>query len=484
MTQVFGLLSIGAGALLSQQRAITVTGNNIANVNTPGYSRQRLNMETNRPMDTSFGPVGMGVQTTTVARVYDRFLGVQVNNESANLGRWEAQKGALERVEVVFDESGGYGLNQALSDFWNSWQDLSMNPSGTNERLVVAAKSQALADAIRQKYADLEQAQTDIDAAVRSGVEDINRLTAEISDLNQKIASTEAGGTVNANDYRDSRDLALKQLSEIIGINSFEDADGRVVVSVGNGDVLVESGNNYALTTTDAADGHADIFWSNNTGVPVNLSRPAPPKSCEITSGKMAGWLQTRDTKIESYKVQLNDLAENLIAEVNAKHTVGLDRNGDPGVDFFSRGGTPPLPCLGAADMEVNPEILDDPNLIAAATALTALWTTTGPGDASNAAAIADLRTSLAMSGGTATFDDAANALVSQVGHDVQEAKTYQSHQADMLAYLDNYRESVSGVNLDEEMVNLVKYQAAYNAAAKMISMGDEMLNTLMNMTR
>jgi flagellar hook-associated protein 1 FlgK len=104
------------------------------------------------------------------------------------------------------------------------------------------------------------------------------------------------------------------------------------------------------------------------------------------------------------------------------------------------------------------------------------------PGDASNATAIADLRTDLTMSGGT--FDDAANALVSQVGHDVQEAKTYQSHQADMLAYLDNYRESVSGVNLDEEMVNLVKYQAAYNAAAKMITMGDDMLTSLMNMLR
>ena len=310
MTQLLGLLSIGAGALLSQQRAITITGNNIANVNTPGYSRQRLNMETNLPMDTPVGPVGLGVQTTTVERLYDRFLGVQMNNESANLGRWEAQKGALERVEAIFDESGGYGLNQALSDFWNSWQDLSMNPSGTVERSVLAANSQALADTIRQKYAELEQAQADIDAAVRSGVEDINRLTAEISDLNLKIASTEASGTVNANDYRDSRDLALKQLSEIIGINSFEDADGRVVVSVGSGRVLVESGNNYALTTETALApatnaGHADIVWPDITGAPVNISS-------EITSGKMAGWLQTRDTKIAGYMSNLNDLAQTL----------------------------------------------------------------------------------------------------------------------------------------------------------------------------
>jgi len=456
MTQLFGLLSIGAGALLSQQRAISVTGNNIANVNTPGYSRQRLNMETNLPVDSPVGLVGFGVQTTTVERVYDRFLGVQVNNESANLGRWEAQKGSLERVEVVFDESGGYGLNQALSDFWNSWQDLSMNPSGTVERSVVAAKSQALADTIRQKYADLEQSQADIDAAVRSGIEDINRLTAEIADLNRKIASTESGGTVNANDYRDSRDLALKQLSEIIGINSFEDSDGQVVVSVGSGRTLVESGNNYALTPTDPP-GHVGIEWPG-TALPI---------TSEITSGKMAGWLQARDTKIAGYMSRLDDLAQTLSTEVNAQHAAGYGLIGSHGDDLFSGSG--------AVDMAVNSVILNDYNRIAAASAAGAV-----PGDARNAAAIAELRTALTMSGGT--FDDAANDLVSQVGHDVQEAKTYQSHQTDMLAYLDNYRESVSGVNMDEEMVNLVKYQAAYNAAAKMITMGDDMLSTLMNM--
>jgi flagellar hook-associated protein 1 FlgK len=334
---------------------------------------------------------------------------------------------------------------------------------------VVAANSQTLADTIRQKYADLGQSQADIDAAVKSGVEDINRLTAEISDLNRKIVSTEAGGMVNANDYRDRRDLALKELSEIIGINSFEDADGRVVVSVGSGRVLVESGQNYALTAVNNADGHADIAWANNTGAPVNISS-------EIASGKMAGWMQTRDTNIESYKDRLNALADNLMTAVNHKHTEGFDLNGAAAIDFFEGSG--------AAGMAVAQAILDDPNRIAAASA-----TGTAPGDARNAAAIAELRTELTMGGTgttppTSTFDDAANELVSQVGHDVQEANSYQSHQADMVAYLDNYRESVSGVNLDEEMVNLVKYQAAYNAAAKMITMGDDMLTTLMNMVR
>jgi flagellar hook-associated protein 1 FlgK len=463
MTHLFGVLSTGTSALLTQQRAINVTGNNIANVNTPGYSRQRLNLETSTPTQTGLGLMSFGVTSTGVERIYDRFLGAQLNDESANLGRWEAQKGMLDRVEVVFDESGGYGLNQALSDFWNSWQDLSLNPEGRTERSVAAAASQGLADAIRQKYSDLEQVQKDIDTAVKDGVENVNRLTAQIADLNQKISRTEIGGT-NANDYRDSRDLVLKQLSELVDIKSFEDADGQVVVSVAGGRPLVESGNTWQLSTQSNADGHTDILWPDANGGSVNLS-------AEITGGKIGGWLQTRDVKIASYQDQLDALAQGLIGEVNSLHAAGYGLDGTTGTDLFT--GT------GAADLALNADILDDPNLIAASATAAGV-----PGNADQAIAINALRTGLTMNGGTATFDTAVNTLVGQVGYDVQTAKANESHQADMMTYLENYRESVSGVSLDEEMVNLVKFEAAYNAAAKMVSMADEMLDSLMNMVR
>jgi flagellar hook-associated protein 1 FlgK len=364
----------------------------------------------------------------------------------------------LDRVEVVFDESDGYGLNQALSDFWNSWQDLSLNPSGATERSVAAAASQGLADAIRKKYGDLEQVQNDIDVAVKDGVETVNRLAAQIADLNRKIAQTETGGT-NANDYRDSRDLALKQLSEVIDIKSFEDADGQMVVSVGNGRPLVESGKTWQLSTQPNADGHADILWPDINGGLVSISG-------EITGGKIGGWLQTRDTKIAGYQDSLDLLAANLIQRVNDLHEDGY------GLDGITT-GTPLFVGSGAADMEINQAVLDDPNLIAASL-------TGAPGNADNAIAISGLRTSQTLNGGT--FDAAVNSLVSLVGYDVQTAKANAGHQADMMTYLENYRESVSGVSLDEEMVNLVKYEAAYNAAAKMISMADDMLNSLMNM--
>ena len=461
MTHLFGVLSTGTSDLLTQQRAINVTGTNIANVNTPGYSRQRVNLQTTTPVQTAFGMMTFGVTSTGIERVYDRFLGVQLNSENANLGRWEAQKGMLERVEVVFDESGGYGLNQALSDFWKAWQDLSLNPSGNTERSIVAATSQTVADAIRKKYNDLEQVKDDIDVAVKGGVEAVNRLTAQIADLNQKIARTESGGT-NANDYRDSRDLVLKQLSELIDIKSFEDANGQVVVSVADGRPLVESGNVWRLQT-QLQDGHTHIFWPDINGDMNDISDA-------ITGGKIGGWLQTRDVKIAEYQAQLDTLANEIRDEVNRQHQQGYDLNGTQGIELFTG--------AGAAELQVNQAVLDDLDLIAASSTEEGV-----PGNAANALAIHALRTALTVNG-TATFDDAANALISQVGYDVQTAKTHAVHQADMMTYLENYRESVSGVSLDEEMVNLVKFEAAYNAAAKMVSMADDMLNSLMSIVR
>lgn len=463
MTHLFGVLNIGTSALLAQQRAINVTGNNIANVNTPGYSRQKVNLETNLPTQTGLGPMSFGVTSTGVERIYDRFIGLQLNKESTSLGRWEAQRGMLERVEVVFDESAGYGLNQALSDFWNAWQALSIHPSGTTERSMVAATSEGLADAIRQKYGELEQIREDIDTAVESGIATINRLTAQIADLNQKIARTEIGGT-NANDYRDRRDLVLKQLAEMIDIQSFEDADGQVVVSVAGGRPLVESGNTRQLQTQTNADGQTEVLWPDISGSSVTITGG-------ITGGKIGGWLQTRDTKIAGYQAQLDVLANGLREQINAVHAAGYGQDGTTGTDLFSGSG--------AADFAVNPDVLNDLDLIAAAATAAGV-----PGDADNALAVYGLRTALTMNNGTATFDSAVNSLVSQVGYDVQTASANAGHQADMMTYLENYRESVSGVSLDEEMVNLVKFEAAYNAAAKMISMADDMLNTLMNITR
>ena len=459
MSNIIGLLDIGSRALLAHQKAISTTGHNIANVNTPGYSRQRVNLSTNPGMTSMPGQMGTGVRASDIQRIYDQFLGSQINTESYNQGKWEAQKSSLERVEIIFDETTGFGLNQAMGDFFNALQDLSNNPAGHTERQVLLAKSEIMTETFNKISSDLNQLQNDLDSNIEGTVIEINTIAGEISDLNFKIGDIEKSGQ-NANDLRDKRDLYLKELSSMIDISSFEGNDGQVTVSVGSGTPLVQPPYAFSLSTATNASGHENVLWVNRDGSTIDITN-------DISGGKLKGWIDVRDVTIENYKTSLDNLASSMITEVNNLHTGGFDLNSVAGVNFF----TGSL----ASDISVNPVIVGDVNLIAASG-------TGAPGDNSNAIAIANLQNSLLMSGGTSTYDDFYNSLVSDVGIAVRSAQVNYDHQTAMVSSLDNYRESIAGVSLDEEMVNLVKFQHAYDAAAKLISAVDEMMNTVMNM--
>ena len=465
MTDIYGVLSIGSKALLAQQKGIYVTGNNIANVNTPGYTRQRLNLSSDIPVNTSIGPVGTGVTALNTERIYQRFLGVQINNETQSRGNWEAQKDALERVEMVFEESGGYGLNQAMSEFWMAWQDLANDPSGPVERNVLIAKSQIMAETFSKNYQDLQTIQQDIDILIEGTVDEINLLSEKIARLNQKIIQMESGGQT-ANDYRDQRELLLKELSALIDIDSFENAVGGVTVSVGSGQPLVEGTDSYRLSTQRNATGHQNITW-------VDAANNASDITNNILGGKIKGWLEVRDRGIRNYLNRLDTLAQRIMGEVNGLHAAGYGLDGSTGNNFF----------IGASalDMQVNPAIELDGRLIAAARGFT---TVPGdrPGDNGNAIDIANLKSSRLMNGNSATFDAYYESFIGDVGYDVQQAASYHGHQSEMVHQLENYRESISGVSVDEEMVNLVKFQNAYQAAAKLISTADEMMQSVLNM--
>ena len=461
MSNVFGILNTGRTALLTQQKAIDVTGHNIANVNTDGYSRQRVNMETNEPYSSQPGQTGTGVRAAEIQRIYDRFLGAQINNENQNLGNWETQKGVLERVEIIFDESSGYGLNQAMSEFWNAWQDLANNPSDYAGRAALLAKSETMTTTFNNICSNLEQIQTDIDTSIMGTVKEINSIAERIAGLNQKIALTEVGGQ-NANDYRDSRDLLLKELSLMINIDSFENSDGKVTVLVAGGRPLVENISSWNLSTQPDVDSDfQDIAWTDSDGHLVDITD-------SISGGKLKGWLEARDVTIPDYLSKLDNLAEGIITEVNDLHKAGLGLNdvSVAGRNFFA--GTT------ATNMAVD---VDDVNNIAAAGSSDGL-----PGGNSNAIEIANLQNALKMNSDTATFDDYYNSLVSDVGSGVQKATVNFDHQSSMVTHLDNYRESVSGVSLDEEMVNLIKFQHGYNAAARLISVADELLDRVISM--
>ncbi len=559
MTNIYAVMSIAGNALLTQQRAINVTGNNIANVNTPGYSRQKLLLETNTPVQTAYGLMGYGVEGVSVERIYDRFLGVQINAESETLGRYDARKNSLKLAEVIFNETGEFGLSQSLNKFFTSWQDLSNEPSGYNERMVLKAESEVMTGTFNRLYADLMKAQDGLDGSIEGGVDTINQLAQHIAALNQKVMEVEASGQT-ANDYRDERDMALTELAGLIDINAFEDSTGRVTVSVGTGQILVESNSFRSLTTQVNGFGLKDVAWVDQDGSTVNIT-------ANITNGKMAGWLETRDVDIRGYMRQLDTLTEILTVRVNTLHQNGWALDGSTGTDFFNgmataagtldsqltitaeTGGTgniritlvgggtagsetvttdpvtgdiqiaiedgvstgsqiatalqahaginsvvaaAPAPAWdlsagtntvtlsggsSARTIQLNTAVSNNLDLIAASSTSTGI-----PGNSDQAIAIANLQYALTMNGNSTTFEDHYNALVGKVGGDLLSADAYYSHQSAMVLQLENRRESISGVSLDEEMINLVKFQTAYDAAAKLITTADELMQTVLNM--
>ncbi len=462
MANIIGLLDLGRSALLTHQRAIHTTGHNIANVNTPGYTRQRVNLAASAPMDSSPGQMGNGVVATEVQRIYDRYVTGQINSEQQELGRWEAQRNGMERVELSFDETVGFSLNLAMSEFWNAWQDLSNNPAGHTERVALVSKGDALTTAFNQISIDLQQQQRDLDNSIQVAVGEINSLAAEIAQLNRRISEVEIGGQ-SANDLRDSRDALVRQLADFIDVNASENAQGGITVSLADGRPLVEGSHAWGLATQPNAAGHLDILWTDSSGTAADITG-------SIRGGKLKGWLEVRDAAIPDYLSRLDALAGGIITEVNTLHAGGYGLNGTTGDALFS--GTT------AADIDIDSAIRTDPNRIAAAT--TALGV---PGDNTNAIAIAGLQFAAVMGGGTATYDDYYRSLVTDVGNQSRAAAGYAQHQSLMVSSLENYRESISGVSLDEEMLNLIKFQHAYDAAAKLVSTVDEMIETVMNMT-
>jgi len=463
MPTISDLLSVGRLSLGAQQQALHVTGNNIANANTEGYTRQRVNIESATPYESPIGFVGTGARATDIQRIRDDFIGARINESNQEFGRWEAQKESMERIEILFNEANGVGLNSAMSGFWDAWQDLANNPSGTNERVIVTSQSELLATTLRTKRTELETVQSNLNASIVSTVSEINALAAQLDDLNQQITAMEQTGYA-ANDLRDRREQSLKDLSELIDFTSIEEPGGQVRVTLGDGNVLVGTPGNPAFgqlaTAVNAGTGFDDIVWDTAPGVPVNGS---------IAAGKLKGWLETRDSIAAGYISQLDALAADLITTVNARHASGFNLSGNTGVAFFTGSD--------AADIAVSPVVAADPAAVAAASDLAGV-----PGGNGNALAIAGIRSALTMNGGTASYDDYYNAMISNIGIKTAEAQFNHDFNQDALQQFENFRDSISGVSLDEEMINMVKFQQTYQASAKIITTVDEMLTTLLNM--
>jgi flagellar hook-associated protein 1 FlgK len=439
-------------ALNTYTYAIDVTNTNISNAETDGYSRQKAVITT--------GQGGNGVDVAEVKRIYDSFLTSRVRSETQDLGKWDAENTTLASVEEVFMSTSSYGLSSAMDTFWSDWQAVVNDPSSSTARSTLASDAETLADDFNSMSTDLSNIQKDIDNSVVDTVTQINGLVKQIAQMNQNIADASAAGE-NTNTYKDSLDSLVLDLSELTDINTYTDKTGQVSVDIAGGRPLVEGTKTWSLSTqTDSATGLHDIAWTNGSSEPAVVTD-------DISAGKLGGYLEVRDGLIPDYQDRLNTLASTIMEKVNALHTSGYDLYGDSGASFFV--GT------SAADMAVNSDILTDPGKIAASSSATS-------DDGSNASAIAELQNSLVLNSGTTTFSDYYDALVSDVGETVKSTDASYQSQSDTVTFCKNQRDSGSAVSTDEELTTLTLYQNAYSAAAKVMTVLDEMLKTLIDM--
>ncbi|MNS53561.1 Flagellar hook-associated protein 1 [compost metagenome] len=486
-------MNIGLNAaiqgLMTAQRALDVAGHNVANANTEGYSRQRVQLSTTSPMGHSSlhmswagpGQVGTGVQVDTIKRVRDQFIDRQVRAETSPLGEAKITADTLRQIEDIFGEPSDRSLGTLTTRFWDSWHELSNNPENAATRLGLREVSANLAAVFQEIHGKLTTLRQDVNDRIETTVNDVNSITRQIATLNNQIKAGLAGGQ-NPNDLQDQRDLLIEKLSEFVKVDVTETAQGALNVYVG-GNPLVAEGHNFdLLAIRQGTQGFVQVQYGP-TQVPVNIS-----------GGSLKGYLDMRDvalsdTDARGFITQLNQMANGIANQVNNLHRAGFALDGTTTLPFFEEFLGPPAVPIDASNIAVNAAIMADNtnppgyNLIAAALNDPGSLTG-GVGDNGNALAIARLRNAKVMGGGTYTFDDFYKGVLVNVGVQGQEAMRKEATQTMLVASVKERRDSASGVSTDEEMADVIKFQKAYAASARILSTIDEMLETLINVGR
>ncbi|HSG99691.1 MAG TPA: flagellar hook-associated protein FlgK [candidate division Zixibacteria bacterium] len=460
---LFQTLETGKRALLTHQLSLTTIGQNIANVDTPGYTRQRVDISASDPLKTTLGMIGTGVRVNDVSHVRDIFLGAQFRQESKKLGRWNYQEKILSQIEVMFNEPGDDTLRAHLEGFFNAWSQLANAPESTTSRNDIVAKAVTLTNDFGQLSEQLHALKDSVDSDLQVRVEEVNQLSAEIAALNREIVRHEVGGA-RANDLRDRRDLLIDQMSAYVDVNVIEENDGSARVMIG-GMSVVDGHRQLKLET---------VVENTITGQRSSLVYAGSDVEVKNLNGELRGLVEMRDDVIPRYLAQLDELARTLAREVNNLHApgYGLQTGGSvtspTGELFFD------VSSVSAQTIKVSERILNDVSLIAASAS-------GEPGDASVALQMSQLRSLKTMAGGSLTFHEFYGSLVGGVGVEAKQAKQFKVNQELVVQQVDNAREQVQGVSLDEEMTHLIRAQHAYDAAARVITTIDQAFETVIH---
>jgi flagellar hook-associated protein 1 len=447
MSSLFGALSIATGALEAEQGAMDATTNNVANVNTPGYSRQQPVLVENDPIQIGSVSYGTGVSLEKLQSLRDPILEARIDDETQQQGQLNAYLTAVQQAQTQFTASSS-DIGTEISNFFTSLNQLSTDPANLSLRQGVLTAADDMAQAFNNTADNLQQQQSSLDLNVSQDVQQVNVLTGQIAALNTQISQLQ-GANQEPSALEDQRDVLIGQLSGLIDVSTIQE-NNSLTLTTSNGTALVVGGQSFALSTQTNSSGLQDIY-SGGTDI-----------TDDLTSGALAGLLQARDQTIPGLESNLDTLAAGLANALNAANENGYDLNGNAGGDLF----TPP-PASGqgaAANLAV---AITDPSLIAASSDPTA------PASNGNIAALSGVANQTVAAGQTPT--NFYSNLVFGVGNDVANTTSQLSASQAILNQLQDQLGAESGVSLNEEAANMVEYQNAFNAAAEVVTTINDM---------
>ena len=463
----FSLLSLGWTGLNVSRLLAETSGHNTSNVNTPGYSRQRVELSARSPLWAVPGMLGTGAQATSISSLRDLFIEKQLLGAGGEGGFAGGQIEALQAAETAIGVGGGDRLQQALGGFFQALSALAAQPSDLATREQVLAGARELAQAFRDVRAQLQSSRQGLDDQIEQSAAEVQKNLEEIARLNREIRAAETAG-VQANDLRDRRGLLAQQVAEQLGVRVFSDDRGNLNLALADGAVLVEGDQAAELRAVKdpANDGLMALELVSGSGVVRHLDAAA--------GGRLGGLLQARDVTLRQALEKLDGLAFDLASAVNNLHRGGFGLDGVGGRDLFT-----PLagPDGAAGQLALDPAVDGNARALAAASDPAAL-----PGDNRVALLLAGLASAPIASGGTQDPISAASGIGSFIGGALASAERDFEFHAGRIAQLSAWRESVSGVSLEEEMIELAKAQRAFEAATKVIKTADELLETVISL--
>lgn len=453
MSGLSASLATALSGLIADQGAMQATTNNVANVNTPGYSREVPILATSDPVVLGNLTLGTGVNLQKVQSIRDPILETQIQQETQTQGQWNALVSALSQTQVNFTSSSG-DIGSAISNFFNSINQLATSPADLSLRQGVLTAAGNLATAFNSTSKNLSSQRSSLNGSVAETVDQVNQLTSQIAQVNEQISRLENAGQ-SAGTFEDQRTQLIDQLSSLVDV-SVVPSDNTITITTATGTALVAGQQNFQLSTSPDSSGMQQVF-SGTTNV-----------TSTIAAGQLGGLLQMRDQQLPAIENQLDTLAAALATAVNGVQTSGYDLKGNAGTNLFQ---IPASTAGAAANISV---AITDPSLIAASS-------DGSSGDNGNADTMYALRNQGIVSGQSAS-DYYAN-MVSGVGNATSNATAQQSASSLTLQQLNDERGSVSGVSLNEEAANLIQYQQAYAASAQIITAINSMMYDVIHMT-